>query len=222
VIDLDVVVDARTSSSFDKALAWLIGIAALTAAFLVLVQVDRSAQSMRAQVRSTIAASELTTAMSATAEVARFRLATSQTATLDGMAGLSRQMAGLEADDPAEVAKGVAEEDAASRLEAIAEAMAAFPPEDGPLDAYAQRMVTVTGEELQALQDERNALVDLEAPRAGGQGRLVTAALSLVALAAVLAGLAAVLRQGRAGGVTLLTGYLAVGAAILLGTAALV
>lgn len=222
MIDLDAVARTRKGSSFDKALAWLLGITALTAAILVVVQVDRSAHGTRAQVRAAIVSSELTTAMAATAEVARFRLASSERATLGGMAGISRQIAGLEIGDGVEVARGETEADAATHLVAIAEAMAAFPPEDGPLDPYAQRMLTVTGDELRVLVGERNALLEVDAPRASQQGSLVVAALSLVALAAVLGGLAAVLRDGRAGRATLVTGFLAAAVAIGLGVAALV
>ena len=221
MIDLDVVADTQRGTAFDKALGWLIGIAALTAAILVVVQVDRSAHEMRAQVRAAIVASELTTAMTATSEVARFRLASAQEATLGAMAGISRQMVGIEVGDEVEIAKGEAEADAATRLVDIAGAMAAFPPEDGPLDAYARRMLTITGDELEALLTERNTHVDVDVPRTSRQGSLVVAALSLVALALVLAGLAGALRDGRAGRATLTMGFLAVGGAVTLGTAAL-
>jgi hypothetical protein len=222
MIDLDAVDGTRKGTSFDKALAWLIGIAALSAAILLVMQVDCSAHGMRAQVRSAMVSSELTTAMSATAEVALFRLASSERAVLSGMAGTGRSMSGLQDHVEGEIAKGEAEADAADRLVAIAEAMAAFPAEDGPLDAYAQRMLTVSGDELSALVGERTELLELDAPRTGRQGSLVVTALSLVAMAAVLAGLAATLRDGRAGRVTLVTGFLTLGAAIALGAAALV
>ena len=138
------------------------------------------------------------------------------------MAGISRQIEGLETGDTIEVARGEAEADAADRLVTIAEAMAAFPSEDGPLDAYAQRMLTVSGDELRALVGERTALSEVDAPRAGRQGSLVVAALSLAALAAVLAGLASTLHDGRAGRATLVTGYVTAAVAIALGAAALV
>lgn len=211
-----------TGTSFEMGLAWLIGIAALTAAILVVVQVDRSAQGSRAGVRASIVSSELTTAMTATAEVARFRLASSERATLGGMAGISRQIAGLERDDMTEVARGEAEADAADQLVSIAEAMAVFPAEDGPLDAYAQRMLTASGDELSALVGERTTLSEVDAPRLGRQGSLVVAALSLTALAAVLAGLASTLHDGRAGRATLVAGFATAAVAIALGIAAVV
>jgi hypothetical protein len=222
VTDVDPRAAPGTSTSFEKALAWLIGIAALTAAILLVVQVDGSAHGTRAGVRAGIVSSELTTAMTATAEVARFRLASSEWATLGGMAGISRQIAGLETSDTLEVARGEAEADAADRLVAIAEAMAAFPSADGPLDPYAKRMLTVTGDELRTLVGKRTALLEVDAPRAGRQSSLVVVALSLVALAAVLAGLASTLHDGRPGRATLVTGFVTAAVAIALGVAALV
>lgn len=130
-------------------------------------------------------------------------------------------IAGLEARDDGGIARGEAESAAADHLVAIAEAMAAFPPEGGPLHPYAQRMLTVTGDDLSALVDERTALLDVDGPRAGRQGSLVVTALSLVALAAVLGGLAAALRHGGAGQLTLIAGFLVLGAAVALGVAAL-
>jgi hypothetical protein len=222
VTDLAAFTDMQKGTPFEKALAWLIGIAALTAAFLLVVQVDRSAQASRGQVRAAMVSSELTSGMTATAEVALFRLASAERATLAGMAGTSRVLDGLDVGDPAEVARGEAESAAADRLVTIAEGMAALPAQDGLLDPYAQRMLTVAGEDLDALVGERAALLQVVVPRAGQQGSLVVAALSLVALAAVLAGLAATLHDGRAGRSTLVMGFLAVGTALALGTAALV
>lgn len=159
--------------------------------------------------------------MTATAEVARFRLSSSERAMLDGMAGTSRILSGIEAGDAARVAEGEAESAAADRLVTIAEAMATFPAPGGPLDPYAQRMLTVSGDELRSLVEERTTLLEDFVPHAGQQGSFVVGALSLAALAAVLAGLTGALGDGRAGRATLVTGFLAVGVAILLGVAAL-
>jgi hypothetical protein len=220
VTGLDIGSDRQEVSSFDRALGWLIGVAALTTALLLVVQVDRSADGARAQVRSAIVSSELTTGMGATAEVALFRLASSERAVLGGMAGTSRLMAGLEARDEGGLARAEAESAAAERLVTIAESMAAFPSQGGPLDTYAQAMLTMTGDELSALVAERTSLLEVQAPRVDRQGSLAVSALSLVALAAVLGGLAAALRHGRAGRLTLMAGFLVLAMAVALGVGA--
>lgn len=220
MIDLDVVADTKDGTAFDKALAWLIGIVALTAAVLAAIQVDRSAVEMRAQNQGAVAVSEVTTGMTASFELSRFRLQSTWDGYLGGMAGASRQIAGLEAGSEVDIARGGVEYDVAPRLAAIADAMASLPPEGGPLDPYARSALAATTDELEAHLAHQNAQVEL-AEIAGRQSNLVIAGLSLIALAAVLAGLSAVLRDGRSGRATLLIGFIATGIAIALGVAAL-
>jgi hypothetical protein len=216
VIDLEVVSDTREGSAFDKAVAWLIGIVALTAACLAVVQVDRTLIEGRAQAGSATLASELSTQLTARGELQRFRLGSAQRAFMAGMAGLSRQLVGLETANETEIARGAAESDAADLLVGIADSMALLPPEDGPLDPYTRTVLAATDEAIAEMLAEQNADADT-AVSAGGQGSLVVAALTMVALAAVLAGLAAVLKDDRPGRVTLVLGFAAAGVAIALG-----
>jgi hypothetical protein len=78
----------------------------------------------------------------------------------------------------------------------------------------------MTGDELSALVAERTSLLEVQAPRVDRQGSLAVSALSLVALAAVLGGLAAALRHGRAGRLTLMAGFLVLAMAVALGVGA--
>jgi len=119
--------------------------------------------------------------------------------------GGTRGIAAIESANESELAQADAQLAAAQRFIDLAPTLGQ-PAEDGPLDDYARRMLTATMADIQALADEQARQAD----RADAAGRRVGSSvlgLSLVALAGVLAGLAGILGDIRAGRVTLLTGY---------------
>jgi hypothetical protein len=221
MIDLDAVTGTREGSRSDKALAWLLGIAALTATVLAAIQVDRSLTEGRAQVRSAALVSEVTTQIAARDEREGFALRSAWRAVLGGAVGVGRQIVGLESGDEAEMARGDVEYGSSSDLVELATTMAAVPSPGGPLDPYVTSLLAATDEGVGARVAEQNDQAD-RAGEASSQGSLVVLGLSVVALAAVLAGLAAVLKDGRPGRVMLVAGFVATGVAIALGARAVI
>jgi hypothetical protein len=117
-------------------------------------------------------------------------------------------MAGIESGNEIAVAVGTAELAAAGRLGDVAKRIGRPPAADGPVDAYAREILSSTIEEVAALGEEQIVQADL-ADATSKRGGMAVLGLSFVALAGVLAGLAGILGDGRAGRLTLLTGYVA-------------
>jgi hypothetical protein len=90
-----------------------------------------------------------------------------------------------------------------------------------PLDSYTSGLVKATTQQLLAEVNEQNRQVDL-ANDAGTRNSRSILGLSFLALGGVLTGLAAVMREGRAGWIALLAAIAMAGAAGLMAALALI
>lgn len=220
MIDLEAVTETRGGSRYELVVALLIGLVALSAATLAVMQVQHSADETRAHLMASRLASDITTRITASTDLFRAKLLSMQMAAMGAMGGVSRQIVNFSTSDPAQEALGGAEYEAYSRLILIADAMTQIPSVDGPLDSYALSVISTTDERLTELTGDQNDQADA-AELAGERGNLVVLGLSLVALAAVLAGLAAVLGEGWSGRLIVVLGYATIAVAVTIGAASL-
>ena len=199
-------------------MALLVGLIGVVAACLVFLEVSASHDEARATATAARLTSELTTRLNASSAPFGFRLGKTLEASQVALQGTSRQMVSLEASDPVWEAIGAADYRAAERLGIIAQEMGSEPDESGPLDGYARSVLSSTMEELEVLLAEQNRQRDLS-DAGSARSEQAVFGLSLLALAGVLAGLAAVVGQGRSGGVLLALGYVLAGGAVVMGAA---
>lgn len=220
MISPDAAVDLRAERRFDLVAALLIGVIAMLAAVLAVIQIETAQASGRAQIE----AARLTADLSARLEVSD----TAQTQAFVGqqealalaIQGTDRSIVGLQDNDTGSLAVGQAEHQAAADL---GSALAATSATSGgaPLDSYTSGLLTATTPQLVAEVNEQNRQVDL-ANDAGAHNSRSILGLSFLALAGVLTGLAAVLREGRAGWIALLAAVAMAGAAGLMAVLAVI
>lgn len=187
----------RSEERFDRIATVLIGLVAVLAAILLVLQTADGQESTRAQVQAARLASDASARISASS-LARDSLLVAQQGTLvRGMEAISRMLAGTRAGDDDVVGVGTATQGAAEKLGAI---LAATEATIGgrPLDAYTAGLVRASTAAIATEVAEQGHQVDL-ANDAGARQMRAILGLSFLALAGVLAGLAAVLREGRAG-----------------------
>ena len=198
----DAAVDLHRGSRFDVVAALLIGVVAVLAALLAVVEVGTGQRAIRAQLEAARLTADLSAGLQASSLVDQSLAAQLQSAAALSIEGAGRALAGLERGDEAAEAVGAAEMDASA---ALIEALTATAATAGapPLDAYAARLVLATTDELTAEVNEQNRQVDL-ADDANTSNTRSVLGLSFLALAGVLTGLGVVLRESRAGWFTLL------------------
>jgi hypothetical protein len=199
--------------------ALLVGVIAIVAASLVVLEVRASHQGARAEAAAARLTSEATTRLNASSAPQDLRLGKALEASDMAIQGTSRQMIALEAGDAPGQAIGAAEWRAGERLSAVAEEMGATPDETSPLDAYARAALAASLEEISAMVDEQNRQRDL-ADVAGARSTDAVLGLSLAALAGVLVGLAAVIGHGRSGEALLALAYVLATASIVMAAGA--
>ncbi|HYO44451.1 MAG TPA: hypothetical protein VES19_14735 [Candidatus Limnocylindrales bacterium] len=187
----------RSQAAYDRIAAILIGVIAILAAVFAVQQAHEGLAGTRAQVESARLAADAAARIGASSTADAAGLRAQQDALLAGISGTSRQIEALSAGDEAASAVGAAHAAAAERLAAaVGETLATTGSE--PVDGYTAGLINATTEELMAIVSEQNRQVDL-AIEAGGHQLVAILGLSLVALAGVLAGIAAVLGRGKAG-----------------------
>ena len=135
--------------------------------------------------------------------------------------GVFEQLADDEELAAIEQARAGAIEAAANRLSDAALAMGAAPDDEDALDPYTRRIMLADITSMTTAVQEQNRQVDLAEDAGDRSGRAVLG-LSLVALAGVLIGLAAVLGRGRGGRIALSAGTIALVLATVAGTLAAV
>ena len=197
----DAAAELEAERRFDRLAAVLIGAIAVLAAALALIQIATGQAAGRAQLQ----AARLTADLSARIETSSIGLGTgmgfAQAALTLELQGTGRQIAGLQAGDEAAVAVGQTERQAAAEL---GKALTATSATTGasPVDPYTAGLLRATTADLLAELAEQNRQVDLASDASSRNSRSILG-LSFLALAGVLTGLAAVLREGRAGWVAL-------------------
>lgn len=212
---LETVQSVEAGTRFHQVVAVMLGLIAVLAAALGAVQLDRS----QAEARATAQAARLTGDLAAGIPIQgiafEMTFGAFQTALTRAAEGMTRQFLASGVDDSS-VAEGVAEEAAGNRLQLIASAMGATPDSTTGLPAYELRLLTTELTALEAEVAEQNRLVDIDAQSASTDSSAAVAGLSVLALAGVMVGLAAVLGASRAGRVTLAMAWLAAMVAALL------
>jgi hypothetical protein len=203
MISPDAAADLRAERRFDMIAAILIGAIAVLAAILSVMQISYNQQATRADVRAARLTADLSARISASTEASDWAYASQQNAMAFNLDGLAHSIAALQMDDAGAGAVAQAQSDASTKL-ASALAATAATIGNSPLDAYAAGLLTTTTPELLAQVAEQNRQVDL-AERASSREQTAILGLSFLALAGVLTGLAAVLREGRPGWTALLT-----------------
>jgi len=207
----------KAERRFDLAAAGLIGAIAVLAAILAIVQVDTSQNATRAQQQAATLASNLAARIQTSSMTEAQLLNLEQASLALSMQGLGRQISALAAGDDGSQAVGAVEESTAQKLTA---AIGATSKTSGasPVDPYTAGMVNASTDDLLRELAEQNRQADL-ANEYGARNTLAVLGLSFLALAGVLVGLAAVLREGRAGwftiGIAALMSVAATSAALL-------
>ena len=147
-------------------------------------------------------AADLSTRIAVSAQALDSSLGAQQLALMLGLESASRQLEAIRSNDESAQAIGAAEDQAFGKLQ---EAIAATSATTGgaPVDAYTAGLLKATVADLQHELAEQNHQVDL-ANEASSREQRAVLGLSFLALAGVLTGLAAVLREGRSGWISLI------------------
>ncbi|MGD0018166.1 MAG: hypothetical protein ABSD62_02845 [Candidatus Limnocylindrales bacterium] len=207
----DAAAGLRAERRFDLLAAVLIGAIAMLAAVLAVIQIGSGQTSGRAQIEAARLTADLTARLEVSAMAQNEAVVEQQGALALSLQGVGRQIAGLQYTDDGAGAIGETERQAATDLAA---ALAATSATSGgsPLDSYTSGLVKATTQQLWAEVNEQNRQVDIANDASGRNSRSILG-LSFLALAGVLTGLAAVLREGRAGWFALLFAGAMAGAA---------
>jgi hypothetical protein len=210
----DTAAELHAERRFDLLAALLIGAIALLAAVLAVIQLDASQTSMRANLQAARLAADISARIEMSSKASTSQTGSVQETIILRMEATSRQMEGLQTGNEAMMAQGAAEQQA---YEKIQSAMADTAASSGghPLDSYTAGLLSATTAELLTELAEQNRQADL-ANSASSQSDKAVLGLSFLALAGVLTGLAAVLREGRAGWISLgAAGSMAAGACVM-------
>jgi hypothetical protein len=201
----------RSQAAYDRIAAVLIGIIAILAAVFAVQQAHEGLAGTRAQVEGARLAADAAARIGASSTADAASIGAQQAALVVGIGGVSRQIQASTVGDEGALAVGGAHVAASERLaEAVAETLATTGGE--PLDGYAAGLINATNDEINAIVREQNRQVDLSIT-AGGNQLVAVLGLSLVALAGVLAGIAAVLGRGKAGWLMLAIAWAVAGVA---------
>jgi hypothetical protein len=182
---------------FDLLSAILIGVVAVLAAILAVVQIDTAQNASRAQQQAASLAADLSARIETSDLAQEQLLLLSQRSLIMAMQATARQIAGLTYEDPSAAEIANAETAASSKLAAALRDTAATSG-GAPLDPYTSAMIKATTIDLLAEVKEQNRQVDLANAYSDRNTQSILG-LSFLALAGVLTGLGAVLREGRAG-----------------------
>jgi hypothetical protein len=193
----------QSGVSFDQLAAIVIGSIAVISALLGLVHTDRSLEAGRAnQVASRLAA-DVSARIAVASVGSNLSYNADEAVLMLGMEGTDTALAALQANQAGALAVGQAMYNASGRLKA---ALAATEATSGgsPADGYAASLLGTTPAQFQAELAEQSREIDISTD-AGAHDRNAVLGLSFMALAGVLTGLAAALREGRAGWIALRT-----------------
>jgi hypothetical protein len=198
----DSAAELRAERRFDLIAAVLIGLIAVLAAILAVAQTAASQSATRADAEAARLSADLSTRIAVSSEPLDSSLGAQQIALMLGLESASRQLEAIRSNDESAQAIGAAEDRAFGKLQ---EAIAATSATTGgaPVDAYTAGLLKATVADLQRELAEQNHQVDL-ANEASSREQRAVLGLSFLALAGVLTGLAAVLREGRSGWISLI------------------
>ncbi len=218
---------ARRRSRWDRdvkaAVAVLVGLVAIGAAIFGTLEADTSKQSERASVMSARLATQVFEATAVVSQISSFALNAQQDTIVTQLDLTAHILATLQANQDSTVveAEDPIEKAAADRLNAIIGEMADPKRLAAIADAHTAKITSLDDTALAALAVAQGAAVD-QANHLGSRSTLLVYALSLIALAGVLAGLAGVLRRGFGAVLALAAGLVGVVLAVGIGAAAMV
>ena len=191
-------------SRFERALAILAGLAAVLAALLATLQVDASRWEEQAMVNATRLAVQVFEASAATGLLSMYQFQAEREAALLSIDASARDLLAEQAPEVATAQRAIAtaEARAAERLTVAAGAMSQPPGEASPVDAHTRAVLGLTIDEMAGSVEELSDQLAL-AERYGTRGNRAVFALSLLAIGAVLLGLAGVMGATRTGQIAL-------------------
>ena len=195
------------SSRFTKAVAVLVGLSAVVAALLTVLESNSGRQEERALLLGSRLTAEAVGVIPAAQSQGSFGFRASQDALAWQSRGTSRLLAASETSPELferELPIGEAITTAGERMAEIGARMAEVPT-NPELDEYTRTVLREGSGRAAGLVEEQNRQVDL-AEGAGEQGDRAVLALSVLAVAAVLLGFAGAVGQGRPGWLALLSG----------------
>jgi len=203
-VDIETAHKGSGRSRFERALAILAGLAAVLAALLATLQVDASRWGEQAMVNATRRAVQVSEASAATGLLSMYQFQAEQEATLLSIDASARDLLATQSPTVAEAqrAMATAEARAAERLTVAGEAMSQVPSEASPVDAHTRAVLALTIDDMAGSVEELNDQLAL-AERYGTRGSRAVFALSLLAIGAVLLGLAGVMGATRTGRISL-------------------
>jgi hypothetical protein len=201
MIEPEVATRWRSQGAFDKTATLLIGTVAVLAALLAILQAVNGLESTRAQAQAARLTADVAAKVSGSSLAQDASLRSQQDALVLGMEAVSTLLVATQSGDAGLYAVGTAEQAAAAKLTA-ALAESAATSGAAPVDPYTAGLMSPSIADLNAEVDEQNRQVDL-ANTAGARSQRAVLGLSLLTLAAVLAGISAVVGRGRAGWATL-------------------
>jgi hypothetical protein len=221
-MDIEVVHKSTGTDRFEKALAILVGLAAVVAALLGTLEVDSNKRQEQAQAEGVRLTVQIFGTLAGSAPAADEASQASQVAILRGLQASARRLAAapLPATAGFESALADADQRAADDLGAVVDAVAKPPDEASGVDPVTRAVIASTPDDAVGLLARQSRVLD-SANRFGSRGSRAVFGISILALAAVLFGLSAVLGRASRGGITLALGAVALLASAAAGASAL-
>jgi hypothetical protein len=217
VISPDTTLELQAERRFDLFVSAMIGAIAVMAAVLAIMQISTSQAAARADQQAARLAADLSARISISGQTTGSSFLAQQTALMLGLEATGRAIAAIDNRDETALAVGQAADEAYQKLKTDLDATIATSG-GSPVDAYLAAMVSATEAQLKTELAEQNRQADL-ANDQNDRAQWASLGLSFLALAGVLTGLAAVLKEGRAGWATF--GMAGVMVAAAVGAAAL-
>jgi hypothetical protein len=203
-VDIEAVHRGSGRSRFERALAILAGLTAVLAALLATLEVDASRQEEQAMVTATRLAVRVFEASAATGLLSMYQFQTEREATLLAIDATARDLLAARAPEVAEAQRAMATAEArtAERLTVAGEVMSRAPDEASPVDAHTRAVLAQTVNDMAGSVEQLNDQLFL-AERYGTRSNRAVFALTLLAIGAVLLGLAGVMGGSRTGRISL-------------------
>lgn len=221
-LDVEAVTEVSGRTRFERWLSLLVGAAAILAASLALLQVDAGLQEERALHMASRLSVRIFEETAGSSPRFSFQITSLQQATTLAISATAAQLAVLTMPETADAIQARAEADlkASERLMAIAGSMGAVPPASSGIDPATRDVLAsnpLAWVDLLSEQLRQMAIAD----QYGERGNRTMFGLSLLALGAVLIGLAAVLGPSVPGRVVIVAATLALLAGAAWGIGAL-
>ena len=199
-MDVEVAHKTAGKTRFEKALAILIGCTAIMAALLATLEMHSNKRWEQASTKAADLSVELFGKIAASGPVTSAGVSAQQTALLTSIESTARSSQPQTGE--LELILGYVDSRVGARLLKLGEAISAPPDADSGLDPLAREVVTTKLDELSEVSTHQREQVEAS-ERYGSRLSRALFSLSLLALAAVLLGLAAILGAAHGGAITL-------------------